>query len=169
MDQFADIENEIILVEVEMIIQPIEDVLSLRLLEVDSIIREAITHGLFTSKQYCEFKDIERLCESGNDPVKVNRLISRCKKKVVNQISILEQVLGCVSHLIKNDLTVHIETINKKITELTFDNRRISGFVKSEVMNYKQYLSTKRVQYEDVYIAFENSMKTLHECLISLD
>lgn len=170
MNRFSDIENEITLIEVEMIIQPIEDVLSRRLLDVDVIIQEAIPHGLFTTKQYCEFKDIERqLHESGNDPAKVNRLISRCKRKIMNQISILEQVIDCVSHFINDDLTIHIETITKKINELTFDNRPISGFVKSEVMNYKQYLSTKRVRYEEVHTAFETAMKTLHECLSSLN
>ena len=87
----------------------------------------------------------------------------------MKQTKILEQVLNCISELITQDLIEYTNAINTKITELTFDNRSMSGSVKTELLNYKRYLYTRQQKYEEVYNHFEFSLKCLVECMNSLD
>lgn len=169
MNQFTDFENELAMVEAEMIIKSIDPIVCDKFVKLDMIIQDAIETGLFTENQYNDFQEIERLIQCETDNQKVNIITMQAKSKIMKQTKILEQVLNCISELITQDLIEYTNAINTKITELTFDNRSMSGSVKTELLNYKRYLYTRQQKYEEVYNHFEFSLKCLVECMNSLD
>lgn len=162
MNSFDNIEKELCAIQCECIIKPIDEVIGVKTNDLDTYLEYAIGQATFSKHQHDELNRIEQAMKRNYlDNIEIKRLLSHNKKKLANQLDLLNNSLNMIQ-TVDNLFSKSIDDIGTKINQYAFAQAStVNHEVKLELSNYKKYLISRQNQYRNVSQKYQHARNAL--------
>ena len=157
------LEYEIVLIEAETIITPIDNLIISKTAELDTLLNHVGKNVEFSRRQIQEITEIEEMITKNQyDYAELKNLIIHNKKKIINKVELLQKALTLLEDVNNNTFQKCIDEMASHISRLTFDTTcAMNNDIKHELKKYKKYLMNRQAQYANVSKTFFNAKSSM--------